>query len=843
MKNSQWIKRKYTLFKEDSVKVIKMEKGHRSNTKKIIQILLEMLFIFLCTYGSLCGFISAFHLLVGINTIKYMLFVLSIACVIGIYPAKSRKFVVGGYILLLGICFFAVNQIALDGAKLVYNQVIQYMNEYFDINILEVLVNSDSETKKMTVFFMLLAAAEIFVVSFVVCCKKSRILYVDATLPFVALPYLAGLCISPQYLLAYGLTTMVVLIRPAKKNQLATQQIQGFMFLAGTVFLILCFTFVKKEYFYEDFNAVNKQVKWQKDIKKLSEQDTWNEILKTDFLNKNTARGGLNGGKLGRNSEIKFENKTQFIITMEQTEEFSKLYLRGFVGEKYSKNSWKVLSKEEKKNLEIIEDAYEVYSENISAKFIRSMSSEDYMVLRSVSQFSSLRKIKEVEIDKKAIENKQYLMPYGTKDTIFMKDTGFLSIRENKNNYQLFFYPVFNEFQKILTQNIGLTEEEANIFFYSSSEDKQTYNTQNEQMEKEYRDFVYFNYLDAPDNVDALVEANSNLKNMEIDYYDNNHYLSNLGAIIQTIRDNMYSTCSYTLSPGRLPANKDFVEYFLKESKKGYCTHFASAAALLLRKSGIPSRYVEGYVVTESAYRTGKVNNFMKTINVKDNAAHAWVEIYINGIGWVPVEFTPSSGEGTVSANQITSTWKPGNVQPTVQPVFSPRNTPSSRQTSTPKASGKKGTTGKGTQAEDRNYVNIIFLAILVVVAVIVGALLLHYIYLKKRAKKLLGTTNRNKKVIFLYQQLCFQICTLGQYSFSRIQSGDWFEAIEVLGIIEKEELSFLFEIMDRAAFGPGWIPEQEMVHVEHLYVKVRTNLYENATKMQRLYYLFWKVY
>ncbi|UQT49944.1 transglutaminase-like domain-containing protein [Flavonifractor plautii] len=74
--------------------------------------------------------------------------------------------------------------------------------------------------------------------------------------------------------------------------------------------------------------------------------------------------------------------------------------------------------------------------------------------------------------------------------------------------------------------------------------------------------------------------------------------------------------------------------WFLTESHRGYCMHFASAAVLLLRSMGVPARYVSGFVADVPA--SGRVN-------VPDSAAHAWVEVYIDGYGWEPVEVTPST--------------------------------------------------------------------------------------------------------------------------------------------------------------------------------------------------------
>lgn len=118
----------------------------------------------------------------------------------------------------------------------------------------------------------------------------------------------------------------------------------------------------------------------------------------------------------------------------------------------------------------------------------------------------------------------------------------------------------------------------------------------------------------------------------------------------------------YTLSPGKTPSNEDFVSYFLLEQKKGYCSHFASAAVMLLRYMNIPARYIEGYCIPYSyVLKNGKLletnasewfegtpeaNLEKKTysVEVNDYYAHAWIEVYLEGIGFVPFEVTPSSG-------------------------------------------------------------------------------------------------------------------------------------------------------------------------------------------------------
>jgi len=99
------------------------------------------------------------------------------------------------------------------------------------------------------------------------------------------------------------------------------------------------------------------------------------------------------------------------------------------------------------------------------------------------------------------------------------------------------------------------------------------------------------------------------------------------------------SSYTYTHKPGNLPdrvkSKEDFLDYFLLESKQGFCSHFATAFVLLAEAEGLPARYVEGFCIplTDSKY-----------MQVSANMTHAWPEVYLEGIGWIPFEPTPGYG-------------------------------------------------------------------------------------------------------------------------------------------------------------------------------------------------------
>lgn len=100
------------------------------------------------------------------------------------------------------------------------------------------------------------------------------------------------------------------------------------------------------------------------------------------------------------------------------------------------------------------------------------------------------------------------------------------------------------------------------------------------------------------------------------------------------------SSYTYTKRPGKLPERvvdeNSYLDYFLLESRQGYCSYFATAFVLLARAEGIPARYVEGFCVPV---------NEEKYMTVYSNMAHAWPEVYIDGVGWIPFEPTPGYEE------------------------------------------------------------------------------------------------------------------------------------------------------------------------------------------------------
>lgn len=135
--------------------------------------------------------------------------------------------------------------------------------------------------------------------------------------------------------------------------------------------------------------------------------------------------------------------------------------------------------------------------------------------------------------------------------------------------------------------------------------------------EKELKD-----YLGLPDNVKTHFDTLNQKLKWKYNY-----------DLLFKIRDYCATTFEYDLKYPKAPIGyPDPIIYFAEFSKKGKCTHFATYTALMYRYFGIPSRVVGGYLVDACK---------SEDVDVYAENSHAWVEVYIQNLGWVSVDPTP----------------------------------------------------------------------------------------------------------------------------------------------------------------------------------------------------------
>ncbi len=105
-------------------------------------------------------------------------------------------------------------------------------------------------------------------------------------------------------------------------------------------------------------------------------------------------------------------------------------------------------------------------------------------------------------------------------------------------------------------------------------------------------------------------------------------------AKIKTLEGYLRRHFKYTIEIPATPESRDFVDHFLFDLQEGYCTYFATALAVMGRAAGVPTRYLSGFVTPAIPAANG-------AYYVAGTDAHAWMEAYLPGLGWLPFEATP----------------------------------------------------------------------------------------------------------------------------------------------------------------------------------------------------------
>lgn len=111
------------------------------------------------------------------------------------------------------------------------------------------------------------------------------------------------------------------------------------------------------------------------------------------------------------------------------------------------------------------------------------------------------------------------------------------------------------------------------------------------------------------------------------------------------------STIVYDETVNAPPGNADIVDYVLFERQRGYCEYYASAMAVMLRTLDVPSRVAVGFY-------PGDYDDAQRGYVYLQRNAHAWVEVFFPGYGWIPFEPTssrPLIEEGDVDVDDVST--------------------------------------------------------------------------------------------------------------------------------------------------------------------------------------------
>ncbi len=145
--------------------------------------------------------------------------------------------------------------------------------------------------------------------------------------------------------------------------------------------------------------------------------------------------------------------------------------------------------------------------------------------------------------------------------------------------------------------------------------------------EQVYRNFVRENYLDVDEALESLLGDLFAIDKTESSIYNTTVHL----------RSVLENHAQYEADMAdNVPEGEDPILYFLTKAHAGNAALFASTAVQAFRLYGIPARYVEGYCLKKRDMSVEQA-----VYELTSQQAHAWCEVYMDGIGWIPVDVTP----------------------------------------------------------------------------------------------------------------------------------------------------------------------------------------------------------
>lgn len=370
---------------------------------------------------------------------------------------------------------------------------------------------------------------------------------------------------------------------------------------------------------------------------------------------------GMRRGEFGYQDEIRFTGHTMLEVRVPLLSE--NIYLKCKEYNEYTGNQWNDNAKWFQSYFEddyLKKDRGE-WPQNTTSSLLKG--SDEMLGFYEITVEDYCEMVKEYEITVDNLNDLEYgFIPYGAVIEGHSLERDVIPDLKGMKHYQFQVYAgdVDEVLDKIDSQKvINYWEEATNQNWEHGNWFRMAELYSLAEAEKNYASFVRKAYTQVPSELESILRQYAPAV-VEYRYDETMEF-------VQEIRRMFLEEYTYTLAPGKVPEGMDGVEYFLTENKRGYCVYFASAATLIFRMAGIPSRYVEGYVVTPDMAKINRRENVSVqrkisgemveeeinyvTVTVPDNKAHAWVEIYIAGYGWIPVEVTP----GYYSAREITS--------------------------------------------------------------------------------------------------------------------------------------------------------------------------------------------
>ncbi|MCI5602426.1 MAG: transglutaminase-like domain-containing protein [Clostridiales bacterium] len=660
------------------------------NKFKISDFIGKSLIISLGIIATVCGFIDMFN--IPASKVAVSIFTICITFLLMTTSRARHKHIAMIGIFITVILLILINWNGIKcGIYFIANRIIDAYNYYAGITESDMFIidfgkpiffSSTKQSVTFTLCMIIIEYAYILVTASIYKVFSSIHILLSVGITFVGL----FLGLFPGTIWTILMIAYYILCVMYGRNRHI--YIRRMIFMTGIITVVTLFTLIiARPKNYDE----NKYLKYREMLENIAQKFNLDISSDTESASSDgkssMAYGGINGGRLGNVDEVKNTGLEMLRVNMAQTD--NNIYLKGFVGNEYDRNKWTEINTDNLKGLVDITGIMGGRSNSLVTDY-------DY-----IEEFYEGKPADKFEIRYLKDQRKYRYMPYYVNQ-----------------------YYSDNEKEMRLSTDYSIGNEVFNVYDISLDEAINMIKDDEISLE-EFSEFTNISCGISDEVAEVLAK-----EMMDSPVYDGT--AASLIDCIKYVQKYLSANAIYTLSPGALDKGDDFIVDFLTVKKAGYCTSFASAGVMMFRYMGIPARYVEGYVITSSD-QTRLDNGEVQAI-VKDESAHAWPEIYIAGLGFVPVEVTPgyfrlSDGVDNVAEPTTTS---PENTSDETSSEVVENSTTDKENTSkeTTIKNGKIETDKKTDKKNDKNIIIIFALlaavAILLIVSVKIYNILQH---------------------------------------------------------------------------------------------------------------------
>ncbi len=624
------------------------EGGARMKTSKFMNVILEIsqvMLVFLGVYSALMC--AAMSLSLPVSRLITMSVILGLSFLFYGLFTVLETFRHGKMYGLLGISAFAVivvirfRSVVQKGTVTIINTYLKEFMSYTD-NEVTLLSNKGFEQETASVEYcttlvvIILAAYLTALISSCFYRKRRSSVYVAATVWFFLIPLTVGKIGYFSNVVTYLFVTVAVIgtrfLRFDTTDKRMRQKLSLVLLCVGLVAGTLTYIIVPPGRYDSHLNEI-VEVK-----NSALAFTTWSREDFLTWVREYFSGDALEYGKIGRKNQVNRTGRTLMKISGSFDTSHG-MYLKGYTGARFEQNRWYQVKEEQ-------------YENELSALSAGGLSLDNWHVtLRNqigesqTTENSNLWKTGSLTIKNLAFGFGNYAVPYYPA-TSFSSEGGRTTVAVPGVQYEVEYLPVmYYELRRgLIADKYNLAD---NDYWAGSQENRDRLSA----FAKKYYTGVTGTFETA-ETAQVLEEYKSylNAQNGLLDKY--NEGSASLYQVVEETRNFIMMDTEYTLSPGKTPKDKDAVVYFLKENKKGYNSHYATAAAVLLQGIGVPARYVEGLYISKE--RLADVSGTGTEVKVTDKDIHAWVEVYQENYGFLPLEFTPGMGDEDADHSSVT---------------------------------------------------------------------------------------------------------------------------------------------------------------------------------------------